>query len=101
MGVDGGVARRSRQVLTIAVGDVFSGLGITEALGQAKVNHIDVVLLFADSNQEIVRLDITVQKVARMHEFDALQLYREQKEPCEFSIILSKTGRSCNSLLTI
>ena len=63
MCVDGGIAGGSRQVFAITVGDVLTGLRVAEALGEAKVNNINVVLLLADADQEVVRLDITVQEV--------------------------------------
>ena len=63
MCVDGGIAGGSRQVFAIAVRDVLTSLRVTEALGEAKVNNINVVLLLADADQEVVRLDITVQEV--------------------------------------
>ena len=42
---------------------MLSSLGVTEALGEAKINNVDVVLLFADSNEEVVRFDITMEEM--------------------------------------
>ena len=64
----------SRQILAVAVGDVLPSLRVSEALGEAEVNHVDVMLLFPDSNEEIVRFDVPVQEVARVHELNPLQL---------------------------
>ena len=74
MCVDGCIAGGSRQVLAITVRDVLASLWVTEALGEAKVNNVDVVLLLADADQEVVGLDIAVQEVTRVHKLDTLQL---------------------------
>jgi hypothetical protein len=74
VGVHGGVARGSSQILPVAVGDVLSGLGVAEALGKAEVDDVDVVLLLADANQEVVWFDVSVQEMARVHELDPLKL---------------------------
>ena len=42
---------------------MLSSLGVTEALGEAEINNVDVVLLFADSNEEVVRFDITMEEM--------------------------------------
>lgn len=54
---------------------MLASLWVAEPLCEAKVDHVDIVLLFADPNQEIVRLDVPVQEVPGMHELDSLQLY--------------------------
>lgn len=76
MCVHRGIAGRTRQVLSISVWDVLTSLWITEALSESKVNHVDVVLLLADANEEVVRLDISVQEVTRVYKLYTLQLYR-------------------------
>jgi hypothetical protein len=43
---------------------VLSGFGVTEALGQTEIDDVHVVLLLADTNQEVVWLDISVQEVS-------------------------------------
>ena len=72
MGIDGCVSRSSGQVLTVAIRDMLSGLWVTETLSQTKVDHIDVVLLFADSDQEIVWFDVSVKEMAGVDELNAL-----------------------------
>jgi len=64
------------QIFAIAIWDMLTGLRITEPLSKSEVNYVDIVLFFADTNQKIVWFDITVQKVARMHELDSLKLDR-------------------------
>ena len=55
---------------------MFTGLWVAEALGETKVNYVDVVLLFANSDQEVVWFDISVQEMTRMDKFNALKLKR-------------------------
>ena len=47
------------------------GLGVVEPLSQAKVNDIDLVSPFPNTHQEVVGLDITVDKVVKMDVLDA------------------------------
>ena len=60
MGVYRCISRSSGQVLTVAIWDMLASLRVAEALGKAEVDDIDVVLLLADSDQEVVRLDVSV-----------------------------------------
>jgi hypothetical protein len=43
---------------------MLSGLRVSETLSQAEINHINIMLLLANSNQEVVWLDISMQEVA-------------------------------------
>jgi hypothetical protein len=72
--VDGGVASSTSQVLVLSVGDVKVGLRVPILLRETKVNDIDLVATLADSHQEIVRLDVTVDEVAGMDVLDARNL---------------------------
>ena len=63
MCVYGGIAGGACQILTIAVGDVLTGLWVAESLRQPKINYVDVVLLLANTDQEIVWLDVAMQEV--------------------------------------
>ena len=53
---------------------MLSSLRVSKALSQAKIDHIDVVLLLANTDQEVVRLDVSVQEMPRMHELNSLKL---------------------------
>lgn len=64
MCVDGSIARGSCQILAIAVGDMFASLRVAEPLGQTEVNNVYIVLLLADADEEVVRLDITMEEVS-------------------------------------
>lgn len=75
MGVDWGVSSGTGQILSISVRNVFAGLGISESLGETEIDDVDVVLLLANANQEVVRLDISMQEVSGMNELNPLQLF--------------------------
>ncbi len=38
------------------------GLGVSVLFGQSEINHIDLVSTLSNAHQEVVRLDITVDK---------------------------------------
>jgi len=63
VGVDTRVARSPRQCLIFSVGNVLVGLGVAVLLGQSVVNDVHMVPLLASSHQEIVRLDVAMQKI--------------------------------------
>jgi len=55
---------------------VLTGLGVTEALGQTEIDDIHVVLFFSNSNQEIVGLDVSMEEMPGVDEFDSLKLLK-------------------------
>ena len=69
-----GIPGRAGQVLSVAIWDMLAGFGVSEALGESEVNHVYVVLLLADSDQEVVWLDVSVQEMPRMHKLNSLKL---------------------------
>lgn len=73
MSVNRSVPGSSRQVFAVTVRDMFARLWVSESLGQAEIYHVHVVLLFANTYQEVVWLDITMKKVPRVDEFDPLK----------------------------
>lgn len=75
MSVDWSVAGGTSQIFAITVGNVFAGLRISESLSKSKIDYVDVVLLFSDTNKEVIRFDISVKEVSRVHELDSLKLY--------------------------
>ena len=74
MSIDWGVSSSPGEVLSITVGDVFSGFGVTETLGKTEINDIDIVLLFADADEEVIGLDVSMKEVPWMYELDPLKL---------------------------
>lgn len=71
MGVNGGVTSGTRQVLVLSVWDVEVRLGVTVLLGKTKVDNIDLVTTLTDAHQEVVGLDITVDKGLGVNVLDA------------------------------
>ena len=55
---------------------------VSEPLSEAEIDYIDVVLLLADSNEEVIGLDVSVQEVARVDELDSLQHLVSQHKDC-------------------
>lgn len=70
---DGGIPGRAGQVFSVLVRDVFS-LGVLVALGEAKVDDVDSVFRSVGSaNEEIIRLDVSVDDSLIVHFLDSLQ----------------------------
>ena len=65
-------------------------LGVSEPFCQTKINHIDVVLLLSNSNQEIVRFDVSMKKVAGMDKLNSLEhLVGEHEDGFEAELALA------------
>lgn len=62
MSVDGCITGSSRQVLVLTVWNVEVSLRVTVFLCQSKVDDIDLISTLANSHQEVVRLDITMDE---------------------------------------
>lgn len=74
MSVYRGVSGCASQVFTIAVRNMFSSFGVAEAFCESKIYNVYIMLFFADTDEEVIGLDIPMQEMARMHEFNALKL---------------------------
>jgi hypothetical protein len=74
VGVDGRVARSAGEVFALAEGDVLA-LRVLVALGETKINDVDVVLsAFSASYQEVVWLDIAMNNTLLVHLLNSLNL---------------------------
>ena len=62
MGVDAGISGSASQVLVLTVGDVEVGLWVSVLLGKTKIDDIDLITTLANSHQEVVRLDVSVDE---------------------------------------
>lgn len=71
MGVDTGITGSTSQVLIFTVRDVEVSLRVAVLLGETKVDHIDLVSTLANSHEEVVGLDITVDEGLGMDVLDA------------------------------
>ena len=52
------------EVFAVTVGDVLTGLRVPEAFGKAEIDYVYVMLFFADTDEEVVWLDVSVKKVS-------------------------------------
>mmetsp|Transcript_122964 Transcript_122964/g.226495 ORF Transcript_122964/g.226495 Transcript_122964/m.226495 type:complete len:229 (-) Transcript_122964:394-1080(-) len=55
------------EILALSVGDVLLRLRVAVLLCQPKVNDVHLVGLFAQTNEEVVRLDIPVDEILGVH----------------------------------
>jgi len=78
--VDAGVTSSTGQVLVLTVRDVEVSLGVTVLLGQTKVDNVDLVSTLADSHEEVVGLDVTVDEGLGVNVLDAGDELVGQKE---------------------
>lgn len=53
---------------------MLSSTRLSVSLGQTEVNNVDVVLLLANSNQEVIWLNISVQEMSGVDILDPLNL---------------------------
>ena len=60
MRVQAGVPCRASQLLIVFVADMPASARVLVSLRQTKVDYIDYVLMIADTDQEVVWLDISV-----------------------------------------
>ena len=68
---------------------MLTSLWISEPLGQAEINNMDYVLLFAMTNQEIIGLHVAMNEVIIVQEFQPLNhLISNHKSGfnCEFAL---------------
>lgn len=89
MGVDRCITSSSGQVLVLPIRDVEVGLGVTVLLSQTEINNVDLVAALADTHEEVVRLDITVDEGLGVNVLNARdQLISEEKDGLqgEFSV---------------
>lgn len=91
MGVDRSVTSSTRQVLVLSVRDVEVGLGVPVLLGQTEIDNVDLVAALANTHQEVVRLDITVDKGLGVDVLDTRnQLVGEQENRLERELAVAE-----------
>jgi len=72
--VDGCVTRGTRQGSSLALRDVLECSGVTVTLGQTEIDAVDKVAVPAAAvGDKVGGFDITVDQVAGVHQFDALE----------------------------
>jgi hypothetical protein len=70
--VNTGVSSSSSQVLSFSEGDMLS-LGVLVALGESEIDNVDIIFSsIGVSNEEVIRLDISVDYALLVHLLDSL-----------------------------
>lgn len=62
MSVNRSITSCAGQVLVLTVRDMEVRLGVSVFLSQAEIDNVDLVTTFANTHEEVVRLDIAVDK---------------------------------------
>jgi hypothetical protein len=84
MSIDRSVPSGTSQVLVLPVGDMQVSLGVSVLFGETEINDINLIASFPNTHEEIVGLDISVDKVSRVNVFDSRdELVGEEKDSLE------------------
>ena len=54
---------------------MFTSLGVSESLCETEIDNVHIMLLFADTNEEVIRLYISMKEVSGVYELNSLKLY--------------------------
>jgi hypothetical protein len=80
MSVDRGITSSTGQVLVLPIRDVEMSLGVTVLLGKTEIDNVDLVATLANTHEEVVGLDITVNEGLGVNVLDARdELIREEE----------------------
>ena len=60
MSINTSITSRSCEILSVAVRNVLSGLWIAEPFSQTEIDDINIVLLLANSDEEVIGLNVPV-----------------------------------------
>jgi len=71
MSIDTGITCSTGKVLILTIWDVEVRLWVAVLLGQAEIDHVDLVATLADTHKEVVRLDVTMDEGLGMDVLDA------------------------------
>jgi hypothetical protein len=82
VGIDRSITSSTSQALVLPVRDVEVGLWVTVSLGQPKINNINLIAALADTHEEVVRLDITVDEGLGVDVLDAGDELIGEKKNC-------------------
>jgi len=91
MGIDRSVPSGTSQVLVLPVWNVEMSLGVSVLLGETEINDIDLIASLSDTHEEIVGLDISVNKVSRVNVLDSRnELIGEEKDSLEGELSITE-----------
>ena len=54
----------SGEILVLSVRDVKMGFEVTELLGETGIHNIDLISMFSNAHEEVVRFDIAMNEVS-------------------------------------
>ena len=79
---DGSVSGRTSQILAILVGNMLA-LAVFVALSETEIDDVDIVTGgFSASDQEVIRLDITMDDPLLVHLLDSLDQLDADQQAC-------------------
>jgi len=77
--VYGCITSSTGEVLVLPVlGNMQMCLWVSGLLSETKIDNIDLIASFADAHEEIIRLDVAVDKIPRMYVFDSRYLRKDR-----------------------
>lgn len=71
MCVDGSVTGSTGKILVLTVGDMLMSFTISILFGKTKIDHIDDVGFFSETEEEVIGLDISMDVVSTVNEFNS------------------------------
>jgi len=75
MCVDGGVSGSTRKILVLTVRDMLMSFAISIFLGKTKIDNVDNIGFFSETEKEVIGLDISMDVVSTVNEFDSGNLF--------------------------
>lgn len=91
MRVDRSVSSGTRQVLVLSIRNVQVCLGVSVFLGKTEIDDVDLVASLSNTHQEVVGLDISVDKVSGVDVFDSRdELIGEEENGFEAELSVAK-----------
>jgi len=78
MSIYAGISCSSCEIFIVSERNMDSSSWVSVFFGKAVIDNIDLVGSFSKANEEIIRFDISVNKVLGMHILDSCDLFKEE-----------------------
>jgi len=75
MCVDGSVTGSTGKIFVLTIGDMLMSFTISILFGQTKIDHIDNVGFFSETEEEVIGLDISMDIVSTVNKFNSGNLF--------------------------